>query len=137
MITLTCIQARFLEVASILGRAPALRLNEIVLLQEKDGSRGLMTADEGGLRWVKMEELQEYVEACREALASGEALLDGLSRPEPEVGTTASYLFGPAVPLELRSGLCPACGGAAWPRPSGSGSRQMRPEPATIARPVR
>ena len=82
MITLTRIQARFLEVASILGRVPALRLNEIVLLQEKDGSHGLMTAEEGGLRWVKVAELQEYVEACREALASGEALLEGLSRED-------------------------------------------------------
>ena len=84
MITLTRIQARFLEVESILGRAPALRLSEIVLLQMKDGSHGLMTADEGGLHWVKADELREYVAACRDALDRSEALLIGPSRRGPE-----------------------------------------------------
>ncbi|HEX2136065.1 MAG TPA: hypothetical protein VHG30_09205, partial [Microvirga sp.] len=81
--------ARFPEVASIVGRAPSLNLNEIVLLEVKFGGRGLMTADEGGLRWVGVEELQDYVDACRNALATGEALLEGLARPEGETGTTA------------------------------------------------
>ena len=88
-ISLTRVQARFSEVASIVGRAPSLRLNEIVLLEIKFGGRDLMSTDEGGLRWVKVQELQAYVEACREALASGEALLEGLTRREPETGTTA------------------------------------------------
>jgi len=85
MITLTRIQARVLEVESILGRAPALRLNEIALLQMKDGSHGLMTADEGGLRWVKADELREYIAACRDALDRSEALLIGPSRRGPEM----------------------------------------------------
>ena len=77
-ISLTRVQARFPQVASIADCTPALRLSEIVLLEMKSGGRGLMTADEGGLRWVKAEELQAYVETCREALASGEALLEEL-----------------------------------------------------------
>ena len=48
-----------------------------------------MTADEGGLRWTNVEELRRYVEACREALAYGEALLDRLSRSEHEAETMA------------------------------------------------
>ena len=89
-ISLTRVQARFPQAASILGRAPTLHLNEIVLVEMKFGGRDLMTADEGGLRWTNVEELRRYVEACREALAYGEALLDGLSRPEPETAATAS-----------------------------------------------
>jgi hypothetical protein len=77
-ISLTRVQARFPQVASIVDCTPALRLSEIVLLEMKSGGRSLMTADEGGLRWVKAEELQAYVETCREALASGEALLEEL-----------------------------------------------------------
>ena len=80
MIELVRVQARFSEVESIVGRAPALRLNEIALVQMKHGGRSLMTSDEGGLRWLKLDELQAYVEACRDALEASEALLEGLER---------------------------------------------------------
>jgi hypothetical protein len=83
MIELVRVQARFPEVGSILGRAPALRTNEFVLLQMKDGARGLMTTSEGGLSWAKADDLRKYVAACRDALEMSEALLVGLSRREP------------------------------------------------------
>jgi hypothetical protein len=87
MIELTRIQARFSEVESILGRVPPLRLNEMVVLQMKHGGRAIMTADEGGLRWAKVDDLQTYVAVCRDALERGEALLNSLRRPEPETET--------------------------------------------------
>jgi len=83
-IELTRIQARWSEVEAIVGRAPALRMNEIVLLKIKHGGRGLMTINEGGLRWAKVAELQAYVADCRHALEQGEAILDSLRHPEPE-----------------------------------------------------
>ena len=86
MIELTRVQARFPEVGSIVARAPALRLNEIVLLEMKGRGRDLMTVDDGGLRWVKPEELATYVAACRDALERSEAILNGLRRPVAEAG---------------------------------------------------
>ena len=88
-ISLVRVQARFSEVESILGRAPSLRLNEIALLGIKFGGRDLMSTDEGGLRWVTVEELRAYVAACREALAAGEALLEGLGHREQKAETTS------------------------------------------------
>ena len=88
-VSLVRVQARFSEVESILGRAPSLRLNEIALLGIKFGGRDLMSTDEGGLRWVTAKELQAYIAACREALAAGEALLEGLSHRENQTETTA------------------------------------------------
>ena len=89
MIELTRIQARFPEVGSIVGRLPALRLNEIVVLQMKHGGRSLMTADQGGLLWARVNELQEYVAACRDALEKSEAILNSLRHPEPKTETPA------------------------------------------------
>jgi hypothetical protein len=86
-IELPRIQARWPEIESILGRVPPLHMNEIVVLQIKHGGRDLMTVDEGGLRWAKVDDLQAYVAACRDALDKGEALLNSLRRPEPEMGT--------------------------------------------------
>jgi hypothetical protein len=88
-IELTRIQARWSEVEAIVDRAPALHVNEIVLLQIKYGGRDLMTVNEGGLRWAKVADLQAYVAACRHALEQGEALLNGLRRPEPVPETGA------------------------------------------------
>jgi|GraSoiStandDraft_4_1057263.scaffolds.fasta_scaffold1812005_1 hypothetical protein len=87
MIELTRVQARFPEVGSIVVRAPTLRLNEIVLLQMKDGGQALMTINEGGLCWAEVDDLRAYVAGCRDALERSEALLDSLRRREPEAGT--------------------------------------------------
>ena len=86
-IELARIQARWSEVESILGRVPALHLKEIVLLQIRHGGRDLMTLDEGGLRWAKVDDLRAYVAACRDALERSEALLDSLRHPELETDT--------------------------------------------------
>ena len=86
-IELTRIQARWPAVEAILDRVPSLRMNEIVVLQIKHGGRDLMTLDEGGLRWAKVDDLRAYVAACRDALERSEALLNSLRHPEPETET--------------------------------------------------
>jgi len=86
-IELTRIQARWPVVEAILDRVPPLRMNEIVVLQIKHGGRDLMTVDEGGLRWAKVDDLRAYVAACRDALERSEAVLNSLRHPEPEPET--------------------------------------------------
>src|SRR5215212_10336138 len=131
MITLTRIQARFREVEAIMGRAPALRLNEIVLLRDRDGTRGLMTADEGGLRSVRSQELREYVAACRDALERGEALLSELSRREPEAPRT--FVSAAAEKPQAAERFGPAHDGN-WGRVNSHALRALRQQRATRGR---
>jgi len=86
-IELTRIQARWPAVESILDHLPSLHMKEIVLLQIQQGGRDLMTLDDGGLRWAKVDDLRAYVAACRDALERSEALLNSLRHPEPETET--------------------------------------------------